>query len=157
VQLGRREVAVLVTEGRVSVDQTKATSDPGAELPAVSSPSRLAFVDAGSRMLVRVESGSDVTPTSDVQTVPTEELDKLLAWRNPRLEFSGTPLSEAVKLLNQHNRVQFVIADPALNSVRVSGYFRAGNTEAFVRLLEAGFGVKAKRRSENEIILREAR
>jgi transmembrane sensor len=79
-----------------------------------------------------------------------------LAWRSPRLEFSGTPLIEAVALLNRHNRVQFTIEDPVLARLRVSGIFGATNTDAFVRLLEATFNVRAERGRENEIVLRRA-
>jgi len=77
-----------------------------------------------------------------------------LAWRSPRLEFSGTRLGEAVALINRYNRVQFVIEDPELANLRVSGVFGAVNTDAFVRVLEASFDVQSERRSDHEIVLR---
>ena len=94
-----------------------------------------------------------------VSTVAAAELasDERLAWRIPRLEFTGTPLAEAVGLMNQHNRVRFVIDDALLAQEQVSGLFRADRTDGFVQALEAGFGIAAERWGENEIVLRRAR
>jgi transmembrane sensor len=57
--------------------------------------------------------------------------------------------------MNRYNRVQFVIEDPALRSLEVSGYFRANNHETFLRLIEQGFGLKSDRDGE-KILLRKA-
>jgi transmembrane sensor len=92
-------------------------------------------------------------PTPSVVKVPETEIAARLAWRQPRVEFSGAPLAEVVALLNGCNDVQLVVDDPALEPVALSGVFRASDTDAFVRMLEAGFGVKAHRRGD-EIILR---
>jgi ferric-dicitrate binding protein FerR (iron transport regulator) len=63
-------------------------------------------------------------------------------------------------LMNQQaspaRRARFVIDDSSLNELRVSGFFRADNTETFVRLLEASFGVETER-SGDVIILRKTR
>ena len=86
--------------------------------------------------------------------VSDADLQSRLAWRSPRLEFSGTPLIEAIALINRHNRVQFIIEDPELARTRVSGIFGAVNTAAFVRLLESGFDIQSERRGADEIVLR---
>jgi transmembrane sensor len=87
------------------------------------------------------------------EAISPHDVDARLAWLNARLEFSNTPLAEAVALMNQHNRVQFVIADPTLREVRVSGFIRADNAEAFAGFLEAGFQIRAERRGANQIVL----
>jgi transmembrane sensor len=46
-----------------------------------------------------------------------------------------------------------VVADPAIADLKVGGSFRVGDYDAFVRLLEASFGVTAER-LENETVLR---
>jgi transmembrane sensor len=141
------EVGVLVTEGRVALDQAVA----GANGPALA-PRTLAFVDAGNRATVRDGAATLETPLV-VGTSP-REVDQRLAWLGTQLEFSTTPLAEAVALLNQHNRLQFVIGDPALADVRLSGFIRADNAEEFAQFLEAGFQIRTERRGENEIVLR---
>jgi ferric-dicitrate binding protein FerR (iron transport regulator) len=46
--------------------------------------------------------------------------------------------------MNRHNAVTLVIEDAELGTLPVSGLFRADRTEAFVRLLEANFEVRAE-------------
>lgn len=145
VQLAGAQVELLVTEGRVAVDQPAGSPRRGAlpdpAPPAV--PTNLATVAAGYRVVVETAgepSVSVLTPS----VVPPEELTERLVWRAPRLEFSDTPLAEAVALMNRHGHAELVIDDAELGKLRVSGLFRADRTEAFVRLLEANFGVRAE-------------
>lgn len=156
VQLGGGQIGVLVTEGRVALARTAETSTPGAAgVQAPSLPPPLATLDAGKHCVI------ETTPAARPQivAVAAEELGERLAWRSPRLEFSGSPLGEAVTLLNRHangpSAVRLELADASLAPMRVSGIFRADNTAAFVLLLEASFGVKAER-SGNTITLRRA-
>ena len=86
--------------------------------------------------------------------MPEEDTQSRLARRSSRLEFSGTPLIEAVALLNRHKRVQFTIDDPESARMRVSGIFGALNTGSFVRLLESSVGGQSERRGADEIALR---
>jgi transmembrane sensor len=138
VDLGARAVEVLVTEGRVAVDRPAAA--PPAFLPGVSPP--LAVVDAGQQVVVELAPGA---PPPAVQAFGPDEAATRLAWRAPRLEFSGTPLADAVALLNRYNGVNLVIGDPTLAPIELSGYFRADNTEAFLRVLQSSFGIASER------------
>ncbi|MGH7943900.1 MAG: hypothetical protein ACREF9_02635 [Opitutaceae bacterium] len=100
-------------------------------------------VAAGNRIVVGLasEAGAAIlAPTA----VPRDEMAERLAWRVAKLEFTETPLAEAVALMNRHNRVKLVIEDADLGRLLVSGLFRADRTDAFVRLLEANFDVRAE-------------
>jgi transmembrane sensor len=114
------------------------------------------LVTAGERAVI----GLNATAPAVIE-IPGSEMAERLSWRAPRLEFSGTPLAEAVALLNQHAEhrqgLRFVIEDPAISSIRVSGLFRADNTTAFVDLLESAFGINSVPRSSTEIALMKAR
>jgi transmembrane sensor len=147
VEFGSGEVGVLVTEGRVAVNQAVA----GQSGPA-SAPRTLAYIDAGNRLTVKA--GVAALEAPRVVAISENEINERLAWASARLEFSNTPLAEAVALMNRHNRLQFVIEDPSLAGVRVSGFIRADNAEDFARFLEAYFPVKAERRGESEMLLR---
>jgi transmembrane sensor len=155
VQIGASEVEVLVTHGTVAVEQPRAASTVEGT-PA--SPARLATVEAGRRVVVDLTDGK-TNPTTAEQ-ISAAELDERLAWRAPRLDFSDTRLAEAIALMNRLSvrkpAARFVIVDSALNDVRLSGLFRADNTDTFVRILEASFGVKAEQTGDI-IALRKAR
>ena len=143
VQLADSVVDLIVTEGRVAIG-------PPPHLPAGEGPAP-ALVVAGHR--VTLDAAAAGAP--EILTITEAEIADRLAWRNPRVEFSKAPLSEVVALLNRHTPNRFVIADPALGATALSGVFWLNDTETFLRMLEKGFGVSAKRRDQ-AIFLRKA-
>ena len=151
VQRASRAIEVLVTEGRVRVDETR--EEMAASPTAVAVP--LAVVDAGDAVLLPLTADSPTAPA--IHPVTPAELDQRLAWRAPKLEFSATPLREALVMVNRHTRRQLVLADPALGELRLSGILRADNTTALLRLLENEFGIVADERGDAQIILQRNR
>lgn len=163
VQLRHETVEVLVTEGRVAVDKPPhpATVPTASARPGPNDAQRdlnptSTLVAAGERAVISLGA---ITPA--VIEIPGTEMAERLSWRAPRLEFSGTPLAEAVALLNQHaehrHGLRFVIEDPVISKVCVSGLFRADNTAAFVDLLESAFGINSVQRNSTEIALHKDR
>lgn len=155
VELERGTVSVLVTEGRVAVNQDAAAA---AQVPAAAptaTPEPLAVLDAGRAVSVSIAPRS-ATSAPAVAELPAQEVEDRLAWRIPRLEFSGTPLREVIARVNQHNARQFVFADAALERLTLSGVLRADKVDALVAMLEADFGVKAERQG-GTIVLRQTK
>ena len=146
-------VEVLVTEGRVRVDDAEAgRSFLPAPDPARSEPPLLV---AGERATVALAPGT-ASPSAALATVVAltrPATQRFLAWQERRLEFEAEPLDEVVREFNRYNHRKLVIADPRLSSKRFSGTFRADGYESLVRLLEQDFGVAAVTR-EREIVLR---
>jgi transmembrane sensor len=143
VQVGAAGVEVLVTEGRVSLN---AAANRSAEGP---------LLVAGEGAAVRPVAGEPeegrgllIRPLSAVEVATG------LDWRIPRLEFAGTPLTEAVAMMNRHNRRQLVLADAALGDLQISGMLRADNLTALRELLRTNFGIGSEERGEDEILLR---
>jgi transmembrane sensor len=145
VELDPRTVAVVVTEGRVTLTHDAVAIVPEAKPAPV-------FVDAGN--VAVVETGEDVSSTPTVRAISDGEIARRLAWRESLLEFQGTELAEAVALLNRVNRVQVSVADDTIARLRVSGAFRADNPEGFVRIIESTFDLKAERHGADQIVLR---
>lgn len=136
VDLAAAAVAVVVNEGHVAVEQA---SPPDASLKE---KKLLAALAAGDRTVVAREQPA----APPVSGLSADELEAHLAWRVPRLEFSGVPLGELIALFNRHNREQLVLRDPQLAHVRLSGALRADHVEALLAMLAAEFGVRAERR-----------
>jgi transmembrane sensor len=107
-------------------------------------------LDAGNRVVVDIINETALPLTSALTRV---ELARRLSWRAPRLEFSDTPLAEAVALMNRYSTIRIEIADTSLARMRVNGLFRADNTDTFVRLLEASFDATAER-AEDVVVLK---
>lgn len=143
VRLDPRDVQVIVTEGRVQVEQ-----------PAAAVPVAPAYVSVGQQAVVAL--AQPVAPT--ISGVTNEDIARELAWQAPRLEFNETPLADAVAEFNRLNRHQIELGDPALGALRIGGTFRPDNVEAFIRMLaaEPAFGLRAEPAGENRTLLRRA-
>ncbi|HRE79929.1 MAG TPA: FecR domain-containing protein [Opitutaceae bacterium] len=144
VQRGENTIEVVVTHGRVSVDRSVSTASPTAD--------SLALLEVGDGIAV-IPSTTESTRAS-IRVLDESHKTERLAWRTPKLEFSGTPLIEAINLLNRHNQRQLSIEDPQLEPMRVTGMFGATSVDAFVRVLETSFDVHAEHRSDGYIVLR---
>lgn len=154
VHVSQEAVDVLVTEGSVRVEPPGRAIVENASGSAADAKPNAAVLTVGQKAIVPLTATGLATA---VTTVEPEEVAKRLAWRNPRVEFSGAPFSTVIAVMNRHNRVQFVIDDSSLDQVPMSGLFRTDDPETFVRMLEAGFGVKAEHLSSGQILLRKAR
>lgn len=145
VKLNAAAVDVVVTEGRVAVDRP----------PVSAAVPEAVLIGKGDHL--SVPTSPDIAMAPLAQALPAAEIDRLLAWREARLELSGTPLREAVALLNQESRVRIEIDDSELAAMRISGVFRADNAEGFAHILEAHYGAVMERRGEHTLVLRKAR
>jgi transmembrane sensor len=114
---GSDAIEVLVTEGVVQVD-TRST--------------RLTLV-AGQRL--RVSRSGVQTTDLKPELLPTRDMLRTTAWREGRLELDGETLNEAVAHLNRTNRVQIMIADPALGSKELFGTFQTSDPRGFAQAI----------------------
>jgi transmembrane sensor len=126
---------VVVTEGRVRVE---ASSGLGPGTPA-------AELVAGT--VGRSDGGGTL-----IQEKPLAEIEEYLSWRSGYLVFRDMTLGDAVAEFNRYNTHKIVIEDPAVAAIRIGGNFRSTNVDAFVRLLELGFPIRASREN-GQIIL----
>jgi transmembrane sensor len=109
------------------------------------------MVEAGNRVIVERSRGA---PRPAVEAVSVIDLAEKLAWRVPRLQFSGTPLAEVIALFNQHSGARLVLGEPALGSLQLSGVLRADNIDSLLRLLELEFSIEADKTAGNATVLR---
>ncbi len=150
VRLGSDKVEVLVTEGKVALDGTA---------PVITSPSTppaVAALTVGQRAQIE-PTPAGVLPVAEIDHLKPSEVDESLGWQAMRLVFDRTPLDEVIAAFNRHNIRQFVLADPSLRELTLTGTFRADNARVFARLLEASVDVRAESRAGDVIALVPAR
>ena len=128
-----KDVEVLVKEGRVAIDppKTQKPLERAAVLPASTSTLSAGEAVVISAKRVRVEKVADV------------EVDRKLSWTEGRLWFERQTLKDVVAEFNRYNRRQMVIADPAIENLRIGGGFEATDPESFIAALERTLGVRA--------------
>lgn len=147
VQLAAQKVEVLVTEGRVRVDRPL---EPEGSAPPALQP--VAMMEAGEALVVDLK--PEAGPPPEIFPLGVPALQARLDWRAPTVEFSATPLSEVVAVVNRHARQPLVLAEPGLGRLRISGFMRADNTTALLRLIELELGLVAEPRADGATLLR---
>ncbi|MFT3870788.1 MAG: FecR domain-containing protein [Nibricoccus sp.] len=158
VALDHDAVSVLVTEGKVRLGE----SSQRGQVPEAEETSReLSHLVAGQKAIITlgaaIQSGAATSEQHvQISEVTPAEMERALSWQGLRLEFVNMPLGDVVAEFNRYNVHKLVVADPETAAIVVGGNFRADNINAFVRLLDAGFGVSA-RTSGNIILLQRSR
>lgn len=130
----RLEVAVV--EGRVQVDDGRSKSGE----PAIME---------GGDILFGKPSGTLVAMHA------SDKVARELSWRQGVLVFEQSTLAEAAAEFNRYNQKQLIIADESTASIRIGGSFDVAAVDAFVRLLEHGFGLTTQERGEEIRISRQ--
>jgi len=172
VRLATGAIEVLVTEGRVKLEQASAGAMPVAG-PAAGSESSSAesgaaagtgprgagaaepSLVAGQRAVIDRAAG--VSAPVAVGEVVRAEIDEALGWQGTRLVFSATPLDEVVAAFNRYNRHRLTLGDTRLAERTLTGTFRADNVDGFLRLARQIVDVKAEPRTPTETVLLPAR
>lgn len=65
-----------------------------------------------------------------------------VSWRVGLIHFDDQRLSEAAAVMNRYSQEKIVISDPAVADMRVSGQFRAGDTQRFAATVADLRGLK---------------
>ena len=145
VRLEAASVEVLVTQGKVRVDDAVR----GQSLLGAARDGEPPVLEAGQSATVPLAPSA----VPQVATVTAADIERRLAWQPRLLDFSATPLQGIVDEFNRRNApYRIVIAEDELSRIQVSASLRSDNVEGFIRLLEAGFGVRSDRVG-NDIVL----
>ncbi len=133
-QFGGTEVSV--TEGKVKVDNFSG-------LNSISSQSAEVFLSKGQKAQIREKTAEVSSPV---------DLNSELAWHKGMVLFNGETLEQVVNEIGRYTPLNFKILDPEIASVQVGGYFKTGDMEQLLVILEQNFGVQSQRRG-NQIEL----
>jgi transmembrane sensor len=144
VELINAEVRVVLYEGHVAV--LKRETQPGK--PDAVTPIEIDRAPAerllkpGRELIMPDRSPAQlVTQVAALEPVDPE---RSLSWEGGLLVFNDEPLDIVVQRMNRYAAKPLSVGDPATGRLRISGVFRAGDTESLVQGLAAGFGVQAR-------------
>lgn len=161
VRLDAQTVEVLVTEGKVRVDDSVSGRSllvapagvPADSLAALGQP----VLASGQKVVVALPTHAatlDATFAPTAATViSTDQMQRELAWRERHLDFELATLREIVAEFNRYSRHQLVIGDPVLAEKRFGGSFKPDDQAGFVRMLQENFGVIVQE-TESATVLR---
>jgi transmembrane sensor len=123
-------VEVTVDEGKVAVGSPALLETTLDMLPMA-----IPQLSAGQGAIA---SGSGV----HLENLRQGDIARKLAWRNQMLVFDGDSLAEVIAQFNRYNKRRLVITDPTLANLRIGGYFRPTNLDAFISVLQSDFGIR---------------
>lgn len=120
VDATRKGVEVTLVEGHVRVE--KISSAEG-KIKKV----HVADVSAGSRL---------ETTDGDRWSLTPIDVPKETSWLEGQLTYDGARLGDVVADMNRYSDRKIVLLDPRLAEQRLSGVYKAGDVDDFVRILE---------------------
>jgi transmembrane sensor len=128
------DVVVTLIDGRVAVSPDAST---------------------GTRSEVTLGPGDQVIydGQDDVLQRTTVDLHRVTAWQARKLDFTDTPLSDAIAEANRYSRRKIELRAPELASATLSGVFDAGRNDALADGLRAYFGLHIEHVGEDLIVL----
>jgi transmembrane sensor len=88
-----------------------------------------------------------------IRKLEAGELEALVAWQRGMLLFEREPLESVLAEVDRYTTTKFVLADEKLRSVRVSGYFRAGDVDSLLLALRKEFKIDSKRDPQGRVVL----
>lgn len=81
------------------------------------------------------------------------DLEAALGWTSGEIVAHDWPLPRLLDELNRYSQAKIVLGNPGLQDVRVTGTFRAGDQATFLKILEYGWPIHARRLSSTRIEL----
>ena len=152
VHLRDNEVEVTVSEGKVEL----VSHEPAVAGPATSDDAPLEELlgtfEAGEAIIV-ADSAPDAGTEDLIRRIELPNVDRLLAWREGLLAFSGESLETVVEEIGRYTTVNIEIPDPGVRAIRIGGQFPVGETDAMLAALEDNFGLRVQRVSRDHVVL----
>jgi transmembrane sensor len=130
------QIEVVVTEGKVRIEPSAQGDFALVERPAEQRPAEI-LLTPGS-----IARGGDDRMVLEQEQLA--ELEKRLSWRSGYLTFDSMPLGDAIAEFNRYSPLQIEVGSSQLRELPISGRFKATNVQAFLRVLNEGFGIQAR-------------
>ena len=85
---------------------------------------------------------------------PGAAAESAISWQKGFVIFDDQPLAEAVAVMNRYSADQITIPDARVAALRVSGQFRAGDSQRFAETLAEMHGLRALRKEHRIELVR---
>jgi len=132
----------------------------GTQFNVISRPDKSSVMLTEGSVIIRTKDGIETRMMpgdfvelahSQLEKKPMKE-ENILAWKEKKLFFENTPLSQAVEKIKEHYGEEIVIADDSLGAKTISGIVPNDNLEVLLNALEATLEFKVVRKDGRIII-----
>lgn len=150
VELLGPETRVILYDGHVAViDRGTRTTEAANKLFSrpQSDQSDYLAMDAGNELIVteaHTNAGAVTKRRPTIHLRKSDDLDTSADWETGQLVFENETLAVVAQRTNRYAAKPLTLGDDAVGQLRVSGVFRAGDTETLVEGLTATLGITAR-------------
>jgi transmembrane sensor len=137
VRRDAQDLSVTLVDGQVSITPSARNEDAPSQAPQILAP--------GQRLVIS---------RHHEPAVDRPELSRVTAWERGQVEFAETPLKDAVTEMNRYTTTHITVADAEVARLRIGGVFRAGDSDEFVKVVTAAFGLRADRNRGDTVLSR---
>jgi transmembrane sensor len=134
---GDQDLSVTLVDGRISVASVAGNGEAPPQASQVLTP--------GQRLVIS---------RHHAPAVDRPELSRVTAWERGRVEFDETPLEDATSEMNRYTTTRLIVSDSGVAQLRIGGVFRAGDSDEFVKIVTAAFGLRAERNGGDIVLSR---
>jgi transmembrane sensor len=135
---------LTVTEGRVRVHRTPVAAPEGDRAHTV----RQAPSGDTTDVVVEANKAVSIDAHSErIDVVTPDQIADTTAWQHGVIVFKATPLAQVISELSRYSTARFVISEPELAQLPVSGYFAVGDIDSLAAALEQNVGIKITRQN----------
>jgi transmembrane sensor len=136
VRVDHGRFAVTLVEGKVRVETPSPLPAPAAPKSATARATEAPVVAATPVQDVELIAGNQFTALDDSRwSVSRADTAKETTWLTGWLKFQNEPLGQVVEEFNRYSDRHIVIQDPKLADRKITGRFKAGDVDAFVKAL----------------------
>jgi transmembrane sensor len=104
-------------------------------------------LQAAPALLVRSQEVS--YDAAHISAVQSANANRILAWHSGRIAFEDVDLEHAIAEFNRYTGTPIVLGDESLGTLRVTGVFRIGETDALLQSLNIAFGIRANKETHS--------
>ena len=101
---------------------------------------------------IKMKPGDFVKIENKVPARQTVDQQRILAWKEARLDFDKTPMYEVAKIISRHYGVKVTVANKAVGESTISGIMPNDSLDVLIQALEATGDYRITK-NDNEIII----
>jgi transmembrane sensor len=132
-----QDLSITLVDGQISIGPVSENRAEQQEAPQVLVP--------GQRLVIS---------RHHAPAVDRPELNRLTAWEHGQVEFDDTPLGGAIAEMNRYTATHITVPDAEVAQLRIGGVFHAGDSDEFVKVVTAAFGLRADRNGGDTVLSR---
>ncbi|MDP9009059.1 MAG: FecR domain-containing protein [Pseudomonadota bacterium] len=137
VRRDAQDLSVTLIDGQVSVTPSAQNEDAPSQAPQILAP--------GQRLVIARHHKA---------AVDRPELSRVTAWERGQVEFAETPLEDAITEMNRYTTTHITVPEAEVAQLRIGGVFHAGDSDEFVKVVTAAFGLRADRNGSDTVLSR---